>query len=53
MIKTCRRVLLGGMNKNEDLQMYLPVMLTIMLNFSATMVEYSGLGKIFRKILET
>ena len=57
MIKTWRRVLLGGMIKNEqiqffDSQMYCSNVNTITLKLSTTMVEYPGLGKNSRKILE-
>ena len=51
-------VLLVGMRKNEqiqffDSQAYLPVILIrLTWNFSATIVEYTGLGKNSRKILE-
>ena len=58
MIKTWGRVLPGGMNKDEqiqffDSQMCLPVIPILDIrNFSATMVEYTGLGKNSIKILE-
>ena len=54
-IKTWERVFLGGLSKNDQTysQMYLPVILTPWIwNFSATMVEHTGLGKNSRMILE-
>ena len=49
--------MLGGMIKNEqiqffDSQMYCNNVNTITLKLSTTMVEYPGLGKNSRKILE-
>ena len=58
MIRTWRRILLGDMSENKqikffDSQMYFPLILTPWIwNFSATMVEYTGLSKNSRNSLE-
>ena len=50
MIKTLGRGLLGGMSKNEQIQFFDSQIYLFASNLN--MVEYTGLGKNSRKILE-
>ena len=50
MIKTLGRGLLGGMSKNEQIQFFDSRIYLFASNLN--MVEYTGLGKNSRKILE-